>query len=216
MQYTNPYIPPYRETKDKLLEVHGEGVVKAKPDYVVITLGIVTEDITVQAAQEKNAVASQALLTALKEMGIPESSIATLSYTITPLYSEEEGKTTLRGYRVEHLYEVTVPHVQQAGKVYSVATKAGANITGGLTFRVSQPTTYINQALTIAITNALEKATVITNTLHVTLHPIPISIKEQGGSYSEAYTAARIMTVPSIQPGEITISARILATFTYT
>ncbi|WP_379966661.1 SIMPL domain-containing protein [Ectobacillus sp. sgz5001026] len=216
MQYTNPYIPPYRETKNSLLEVHGEGVVKATPDRVIITLGIVTEDMTVQAAQEKNATASQALLAALKEMGIPESSIATLSYTITPLYSEEEGKTTLRGYRVEHLYEVTVSHVQQAGEVYSVATKAGANITRGLTFRVSQPTTYINQALTIAITNALEKATVIANTLHVTLHPIPISIKEQVGSYSETYTTARIMTVPSIQPGEVTISARILATFTYT
>ncbi|WP_416827092.1 SIMPL domain-containing protein [Ectobacillus polymachus] len=213
VQYIPPYLPPYRETKDTFIQVHGEGMVKAEPDVVIVTLGVITDDISVQTAQERNATTSKSLLSALKQIGIEESDIATLSYTITPLYKVDN---TLQGYRVEHLYEITVVNVQKAGGVYAVAMEAGANITHGLTFRVSNPNTFINKALTIAVANALEKASVIANALRVTIHPVPISIKEERGTSFAVYGASQILSAPSIQPGEITITARVIANFTYT
>ena len=67
-------------------------------------------------AQEENAVQSKQLLDALKQLGIVDKDIETISYTITPQYEYVNDKALLQGYRVEHLYEITVLNVQKQGK----------------------------------------------------------------------------------------------------
>ncbi|WP_028399535.1 SIMPL domain-containing protein [Ectobacillus panaciterrae] len=211
-----PYFPEYRPIKDSTLTLQGEGTVQAKPDVVVITLGVSTENENVKTAQEENAVHSAALLNALKALGIQEQEIQTISYTITPEYNYIDGKSILRGYRVEHLYEITVLNVQKAGEVYAAAVQAGANIARGLTFRVSNPDVYYQQALTLAIQQAQEKAKAVVSTLGVTLNPIPISITEEPGAVPRYATyAASSKAVPPIQPGELDITVAIRAVFSY-
>ncbi|GAA3322458.1 hypothetical protein GCM10020331_042430 [Ectobacillus funiculus] len=48
-----------------------------------------------------------------KRSAFKKKDIQTLSYTITPEYDYKDGVSSLRGYRVEHLYEVTVLNVQK-------------------------------------------------------------------------------------------------------
>ena len=123
----NPYLHNVRTAntgKEATITVQGEGVVKAKPNVVILTLGIRTDDKNVKQAQEENAVQSKQLLDALKQLGIADKDIETISYTITPQYEYVNDKALLQGYRVEHLYEITVLNVQKAGEVYDIAVSS--------------------------------------------------------------------------------------------
>ncbi len=219
MYHMNPYpYTDYRPAREGSVTVQGEGIATAKPDVVVLTIGVMTEDKNVKAAQEENALRSNALLQALQNLGIQEKDIQTISYTITPEYDYKDGVSSLRGYRVEHLYEVTVLNVQKAGEVYDAAIEAGANIARDLNFRVSDPGLYYEQALTRAVLNAQAKAKTIAETLQVNVSPIPVSLVEEGGPVPQpliGYAAASPKAATPIEPGELTIKARVQGVFTY-
>lgn len=212
-----PYAD-YRPAREGSVTVQGEGTATAKPDIVILTLGVMTEDPNVKLAQEQNAFQSNALLTALKALNMQEKDIQTLSYTITPQYDYKDGVSSLRGYQVEHLYEVTVLNVQQAGEVYNAAVQAGANIARSLTFRVSDPALYYEQALTRAVLNAQAKAKTIAGALNVSVNPIPISLTEEGSASPHplvAFASASPKAAPPIEPGEMTITVRVQGVFMY-
>ena len=116
---------------------------------------------------------SKQLLDALKQLGIADKDIETISYTITPQYEYVNDKALLQGYRVEHLYEITVLNVQKAGEVYDIAVSNGANVAKGLRFRVSHPNKYYEQALIQALHQAVEKARAIASTYNLNINPVP-------------------------------------------
>lgn len=212
----NPYSAHFRAEQEASLTVQGEGSVQAKPDVVVLTIGIRTENESVQQAQTDNATESKQLLSAWKTLGIPDNNIETLSYTITPQYTVVSEKSVLTGYRIEHLYKITVLNVQKAGEVYEVAVANGANITGGLQFLVSHPNTYYEKALVLAVQNAQEKARTIASTYNMNINLIPTSLIEEPMRLPRQFVAySGIQASPPIQSGELEITANVRASFTY-
>ncbi|MEI4829106.1 SIMPL domain-containing protein [Bacillus sp. FJAT-53711] len=212
-----PYIHDLRNGKEATVTVQGEGVVKAKPDVVVLTIGVRTEGTNVKQAQEENAALSTQLLASLKQLGITEQNIKTLSYTITPQYEHVNEKAILRGYQVEHLYEIIVLNVQKAGEVYEAAVANGANVAKGLVFRVSDPNAYYKQALVLAVQNAQEKARTIASTYSLNINPIPISLVEESSQMPREFVAYSAVHsgAPPIQSGELEIISTVRAVFTY-
>jgi uncharacterized protein YggE len=212
-----PYLHELRNGKEATVTVQGEGVVKAKPDVVVLTIGVRTEGTNVKQAQEENAALSAKLLDSLKQLGITEQNIKTLSYTITPQYEYVNEKAMLRGYQVEHLYEIIVLNVQKAGEVYEAAVANGANVAKGLVFRVSEPNAYYKQALVLAVQNAQEKARTIASTYNLNVNPIPISVVEESSHMPREFVAYSAVhsSAPPIQSGELEIISTIRAIFTY-
>ncbi|WP_116290361.1 SIMPL domain-containing protein, partial [Klebsiella pneumoniae] len=76
----NPYLHNVRTAntgKEATITVQGEGVIKAKPNVVVLTIGIRTDNKDVKQAQEENAIQSKQLLAALKQIGIADKDIET-------------------------------------------------------------------------------------------------------------------------------------------
>ncbi|MGG2095615.1 SIMPL domain-containing protein [Bacillus sp. S13(2024)] len=212
-----PYVHDLRNGKEATVTVQGEGVVKAKPDVVVLTIGVRTEGPNVKQAQEENAALSTQLLASLKQLGITEQNIKTLSYTITPQYEHVNEKAILRGYQVEHLYEIIVLNVQKAGEVYEAAVANGANVAKGLVFRVSDPNAYYKQALVLAVQNAQEKARTIAGTYSLNINPIPISLVEESSQMPREFVAYSAVHsgAPPIQSGELEIISTVRAVFTY-
>ncbi|MEI4800480.1 SIMPL domain-containing protein [Bacillus sp. NPDC077411] len=214
-------MPPYsyelRNGKEATITVQGEGVVKAKPDVVVLTIGVRTEDLNVKQAQAENAALSTNLLASLKQLGITEQNIKTLSYTITPQYEHVNEKPTLRGYQVDHLYEIIVLNVQKAGEVYEAAVTNGANVARGLVFRVSGPNAYYKQALVLAVQNAQEKARTIASTYNLNINPVPNSVVEESSQMPREFVAHSAVHggAPPIQSGEMEIISTVRAVFTY-
>ncbi|KFN02806.1 DUF541 domain-containing protein [Bacillus clarus] len=217
----NPYLHNARTTntgKEATITVQGEGVVKAKPNVVILTLGIRTDHKNVKQAQEENAVQSRQLLDALKQLGIADKDIETISYTITPQYEYVNDKALLQGYRVEHLYEITVLNVQKAGEVYDIAVTNGANVAKGLRFRISHPNKYYEQALIQALQQAVEKARTIANSYNLNINPVPLSLVEESAQLPReitSYATLHAQAAPPIQSGELEIISSIRAVFTY-
>ncbi|MBW3495511.1 SIMPL domain-containing protein [Bacillus sp. FDAARGOS_1420] len=217
----NPYLHNIRTTntgKEATITVQGEGIIKAKPNVVILTLGIRTDSKNVKQAQEENAVQSKQLLDALKQLGIADKDIETISYTITPQYEYVNDKALLQGYRVEHLYEITVLNVQKAGEVYDIAVTNGANVAKGLRFRISHPNKYYEQALIQALQQAVDKARTIASTYNLNINPVPLSLVEESAQLPReiaSYATLHTQAAPPIQSGELEIISSIRAIFTY-
>ncbi|WP_318503468.1 SIMPL domain-containing protein [Bacillus sp. T3] len=204
------------------MTVNGKGEITARPDQAKLTVGVVTENIDVENAQQENAMISTRVINGLKQLGIGDSDIRTNVYSIQPQYDYIDGKSVLRAYQVEHQLEVTVKDIAKVGLVYDQALKAGANRGGNVQFFVSNPEGYYREALKRALHDAIEKAVTISTTIGTNLNKTPIKIVEEPEpqdrifpvfSYKLAATAEA--GVPPIQKGEFRIVANVKAEFKY-
>ncbi|MDH2887272.1 SIMPL domain-containing protein [Bacillus cytotoxicus] len=217
----NHYVPNLRhhnDDKKATITVQGEGIVSVRPNIVTLTIGVRTEHKNVKPAQEENATQSRQLLDALKALGIADQDIETISYTITPQYEYVNDKALLQGYRVEHLYEITVLNVQKAGEVYDIAVTNGANVAKGLRFQLSHPHQYYQQALLQALQRAVEKARAIASTYNLTINPVPLSLTEESAQLPRemvSHTSLHAQAAPPIQTGQLEIISSVRAIFTY-
>lgn len=108
---------------------------------------------------------------------------------------------------MEHQLQVTIKDLGKTGQVIDIAVASGANFVSSIQFTVSNPDSFYNQALTLAIQNAQQKAIVMARALQVTLSPVPIVVQELSQNLPprpilfQAMSLAQDSGVP-IQPGE--------------
>lgn len=146
----HPYRQPYQSYRSNQLftmTVDGNGHITARPNQAKLTLGVMTEHPNVQAAQQENAEISNRVIEGLKQMGIDESDLKTTLYSVQPRYDYHDGKSILRGYEVEHLFEVTIKDLSKIGNVYDIAIKNGANRSGNIQFQITDAAIYYQEAL---------------------------------------------------------------------
>ena len=125
--------------RENTMTVEGNGSITVQPDQARIVIGVVTENQNVQQAQQENTRISNAIIQAIKQLGIDEKDMRTTTYSVSPRYDYIEGKSVLRGFEVEHLFEVTVNDLSKIGAIYDAAIRNGANRSGTIQFRVSNP-----------------------------------------------------------------------------
>jgi uncharacterized protein len=201
------------------IEVTGEGTVSAAPDKAIIVLGVITEHVSLTAAQKDNADAVARIVEALGSLGIPKENMQTTQYSINMQYNYEDGKQIFRGYQVTHLLQVTTEQIDLTGRIVDTAVKNGANTVSNIQFALKNPEIAYNHALSKAIRNGQMKAKTMAQTLSVTLHDVPILVQElprtpEAIPYLTASTYSKSEATP-IQKGELTVSASIKAKFTY-
>ncbi len=213
------YVPAGKECIDYhacKMKVEGTGIVRVQPDIATASLGVVTENVQLRQAQAENSRIITAVISALKELGVESGDIQTQSYTIEPQYDFVDGKQVFRGYRVRHILKVTIRDIRRTGEIIDASVASGANIVNNISFSVSQPSNYYQQALKAAIDDAFVKAATIGNRLQVRVNPVPERIVEER---YEAPPMPFLMqaadTSTPIQPGQIEIAARIEAVFRY-
>ncbi|MGO4886895.1 SIMPL domain-containing protein [Anaerobacillus sp. MEB173] len=160
------------------MKIEGIGKANAEPDQAIVSVGIKTEDPEILVAQQENAQKSTDVINALIAIGISEEDIETTDYYINIRYDYQDGQQIFRGYVVGHILQITVRDISQVGTVIDTAVSSGANLIQNIKFTVEDPDYFYNQALANAITNANEKATVIANSISVTVQQPPIKIIE--------------------------------------
>ena len=214
----NPDLQACADLRACKLKVEGIGNVKVQPDIAVVVLGVVTENIQLKLSQEENTVRMTAVIKTLKEMGISSEDIQTQSYNVTPQYDFVEGKQVLRGYRVEHMLEITIRDMNRIGEIIDAAVQNGANQISSVKFTVADPSVYYQQALNAAVDDALAKVRTLGRKLNIEVSQVPVQIVEmgyeQGTPIVPMIYQAALSAIP-IQTGLIEISARIEAIFAY-
>lgn len=197
----------------RTMTLSGQGHVTVAPDIAVIRLGVQLTGDDAAETQSRNAELSQAVLDALRGMGVTD--IRTFRYSIDKNYVYENGAPVDRGYTVSNIFEIRTSDTEQAGNIIDAAVSAGANVTDLISFEVSDPEYHYQQALNQAVMDAIEKAASISDNLNIQLDPIPTSIVENTSMPGPVQPIRRELAATPVVPGDITIEAEITAEFRY-
>ena len=149
------------------LSVSGTGYVYAAPDTALVSIGVVTEATTSTGAMGDNANAMDAVMKAMRNLGIMDKDMQTSTISVQPKYSYQypvatpEGssaagspasssgaissaiyppypvETKISGYTATNTITVKVHDLSKVGPVIDAAYGAGANQINGVTFTLS-------------------------------------------------------------------------------
>ncbi len=181
------------------ISVTGEGEVFSVPDLATFSFSVSAEGKTVSDAQKQVTDKMDAILPALKGMGIDEKDVKTTDYSVYPKYSYEEirclaypcpaGRQVQDGYTANHSVSVKVRKTDDAGKALALAGDNGATNLSNVSFTVDDPEKVSAGARALAIADAKEKAKVLAKDLGVKLVRV-VSFNDMSGGNMYNYREA--------------------------
>lgn len=192
--------------------VSGQGKVYVKPDIALVNLGVRTEGQTTQDVIGRNTDKMNAVIKAIKDMGVEEKDIQTTNYYLAPLYNYTEAAgRVFQGYELQQSLEVKIRDFAKVGEIMQKATAAGSNLTSNLQFTIEDPQQYKEEARAKAIAQAKSSAEnlakvsglrlgKIVNVYENYSYPISYATKEGYGIGGGAMDSAA--PAPVIQPGQ--------------
>lgn len=215
-----------------VVSVTGKGEISIKPDVASFTYTVTEEGKTTADAQEKATKKSNDMLNALKDAGIEEKDIKTVSYNIYPKYEYTPvvctqyacppSKSTISGYEVSQSIEVKVRKIEKAGDMLALAGEAGISNVSGLTFVVDDMEALKSEVRKQAIIDAKEKAKMLSKELGVKFDDI-ISFYESNDQVypymsERAYgdvtmMSSAIKVSPEIPSGENKLTTQVTITY---
>jgi len=203
----------------RAITVVGEGTVRLEPDLATINVGAEARADTVSEAKDEVDAQMAAISAALEEAGVDEKDVQTFHYSI---YYEEEpmavapgesAPASRGGYRVSNMVRVTVRDVDKAGEVLDAVVQAGANQVSGVTFTVSDESTWQSEARAAAMADARSRAQELAELAEVELGQV-LSVSEVIGSSPFPKVAVEYgLGGGGIAPGELELGTQIQVTF---
>lgn len=212
------------ENSDRVIITSGSSEVKVTPDRAQVTVSVQTENADVKVAQSENADRMDAVIKAIKAVGIADADIRTSGYSIYPVYDDTSSifGRKVKTYRVINSVQVTIRDVTKTGEVIDAAVAAGANQVDSIMFMVSEELeqSLRNEVLGKAVRKARADADIVAAAAGVTI----TGVKEinVGSYYPPVYYEnarsagmdAKVASAPTpVEPGQVTISAQISATY---
>ncbi|MFM2374340.1 MAG: hypothetical protein RLZZ234_335 [Candidatus Parcubacteria bacterium] len=222
----------YTVTGPTTITAVGKGEIFAKPDIATFSFAVEAEAVDAAQAQEKSALAMNAIVEHLKTAGVEDKDVKTSGYALNPKYRYEQGvctqwgcpngKQILEGYTVNQTVTVKVRDTAKAGDlISSVGTKGATNISG-LSFTIDDDEKLKRDARELAIKDAKENAQKLADDLDVSIirmmsyfeetnggYPIPMYDMAMSARAENAMGGDMKMTAPSIPSGENTITSNV-------
>ena len=150
--------------EQRTIRVSGSGTAAARPDELVLRLGVETMAETAREAVSENSRQMAAVIDALREAGIPDENIQTQTVRLRAQYETvrtEFGQASQRelvGYTATNIVEARTTDLDAVGQLLDEAVEAGANRIEGLRFELSDPRELLEQARERAWQDAEGKA----------------------------------------------------------
>jgi len=158
-QTTSPPPVSGGTSTERSVTVTGTATIKSAPDEAVVTLGVQTQAQTAEAAMQQNANQMSDVMAALLGDGLRQDDIATAWVNLYPNYSD--SGLTIVGYTAENQVNATIHDMGKIGRIIDDAVAAGANVTSGISFQVSDQSKGLDDALRAAVADARSKAEVL-------------------------------------------------------
>jgi uncharacterized protein len=202
------------------IAVSGVGETRVTPDRAVINIGVYSRATTAAAAARDNARKQQAIIEALRGLGIPREQISTTQFNVSPEMRNipQSGRNEITGYSVSNTVRVEVRQLDQVAAVIDAALAKGANQINSLDFFVFNTDEPRRRALAQAIERARLDAEAMARAaggslgtlleLSTGYAPVPI-MQRQMGMVAAARAQADVAT--PIEPGEEMIRAMVTA-----
>jgi uncharacterized protein YggE len=202
----------------RTLTVSGEGEVKAAPDEAHLSAGVVTQARRAADALAANTRAMNAVFAALKHLGIPDKSIQTADFSVTPQTAgNRSGNASqkITGYEVSNEVMVTVDDLARLGTALDALVASGANTLGDIDFTIRDPKPLLAEARADAMKDAIARAGTYAAAGGFKLGQI-LSVTEGGDEMPSPMAAAPMMRMAAPVPvaaGENSVGATVNVTF---
>jgi uncharacterized protein YggE len=208
-----------------VLTVSGQGEVRAVPDEAQLSAGVTTQAKTAAEALAANSTAMTEVFKALRKRDIPEKSISTSNFSITPQHPAyrqdmpDQDRQKIIGYQVSTQVTVVLDDTSKVGATLDALVASGANQASGVSFNIRDPKPLMAQARQEAVKDAMAKAQTLAKAAGVSLGPI-LSIGEGGGMgpqpmYERALKVSAMAAAPPtpMAAGEQTVTANVSITW---
>ncbi len=200
-----------------IVRVVGDGSVRRAPDLAGVSLGVIEQQATASEAQAAANATANAIIEAIKGMGIDGPNIQTSRISLSPMYENRTpggvSERRVIAYQASNTVSVRLTDLSKVGGVIDAGVKAGANQVQGVSFSLSESTEAQGAALKRATRAGRAKAQAIAEGLGMRLGEV-IEVVEGGASGPQPYPMARgMMAMESagapVEPGEIEVSAQV-------
>lgn len=199
----------------RVIQVSAQASVQRAPDRAVVQLAVETMAESAGEATSANAVLMDRVLTALRQLGIPDARIQTTRVELRPRHETRRDGTppAIVGYHAVNQVMVRLDDVTMVGRVVDAAVGAGANRVTGVNFQLSDPDAAYHDALRLAIARAEQEARVVAESLGEALGPALV-VNTGGMSGPQEMRMERLqmdvaaMETP-VQPGELAVHAHV-------
>ncbi len=214
------------------ITVSGKGETVSIPDVATFSFGVTETAKMVDEAQSKATTKINAALKAIKDGGVADKDIKTLSYNINPHYEYingacvtgycQPGKSTLTGYDVSQTIQVKVRDLKKAGALFATIGSLDVQNVNELTFSIDDIDTVKEEARELAIEDAQEKAKTLSKQLGVNLVRI-VNFYDQSDEPNYPYAAesmnmgmavkSTMAPVPDVPAGEQKVISKVSITY---
>jgi uncharacterized protein YggE len=204
------------EARDRI-RVVGTATIRTSPDIATTQIGVQTFSKEVEPAIAENNEKSEAVQEALRQQGVEEKDMRTVSFNVFPQRDYQNNRPNeIIGFQVDNMISVVLRDLTSVGKTLQAAITAGANNISGVAFTLADPEPFRNEARTKAIEDARQRASSMAEAAGVELGKV-ISIAElsQPGPIiaRAAYDEAAFKNEVPIQPGELELTVSVEMAF---
>ncbi|HET9210921.1 MAG TPA: SIMPL domain-containing protein [Thermoanaerobaculia bacterium] len=203
-QTPRPAGSDLKDLEPPTLTVAGTGQARVAPDQATVRLGVLAQATTAREAQNQVNRSAQAVLDAIRKLGIPPERIQTTGLSLNPQYAQgkpDQGPR-ITGYQASNTVTVLVEDLSKVGPVIDAGLTSGANNLDGVDFGLRNDAAVRASALTNAVESARVKAEALARALKLKLVEI-LEVAEGGVSVSPP---------PSPFRGRIAMAAEAVAT----
>lgn len=213
--------PTAQAEKPAQISVRGSGIIQAKPDTLLMNIGVSIQDSNVKAVQGKVTAAMNAMEAKIKAAGVAEKDYRTTVYNVEPVMDYSGGDkgqpAKLTGFRITNMLEITLRDPSKAPELLDSLVDAGANTVYGMTYTFADSGNLAKQAYDGAVKDAEERAGRLANLSGLKLGRI-LSVSESSvgsGPYYGDKGAASGMGAGGavIAPGQQSIQVDVIVTY---
>lgn len=213
------------ETKPEVptLTVSATGTLSVVPDTAFVTFGMGTAGKSLAEAVQQNNAVMQKVTERLRNLQIEKERIQTSSFTVSPQYKPSPKRPTdapptppeIIGYMVSNTVTVEVRNLEKVAAVIEESLAAGANHFQGLHWTLRDEQQAKLTAMKNAAAKAREKATALSEALHVKLGRL-VAVNEDSPVVRPVPRTSRSMMAmeagggePPIFSGEMKVEATV-------
>jgi len=205
------------DSANRTLAVSAEARVSVDPEVAILHIGFETKPADSKSAYADGARISNAIVSAIKQAGIPETSIRSESQRLEPV-DEKNHK-----FKLTQTWTVKTPP-EKAGEILDVAINAGATDSGQIEWTVQDIHALEDQALDEAASRARADATVMARAsgarlgalLYLTNQvtgPAFNGLPNYNNALAELSRASSSAPPLAIEPRKVTRTATVYAVF---
>jgi hypothetical protein len=163
------------------ITVSGVGLVSAEPDVADVMIGVSVTRPAVKDARAEAAAAMTAVVAAVKQAGVADKDIRTVSLNLNPVQRYDGNVPKLIGYEFANTTRVTVRDLEKVSAVVDQAAAVGATTIQGIAFRIDDPTKIEARARELAMANARDRADALARAAGVAIKGVAAIAEDMGG-----------------------------------